>query len=162
MKHRKVELIPSGKPLLLVIDPSLVFPQILKATLRRADCEVEIIAFQQTEMAVFWLSGEMDRKKAGGKYPFTSPWDAYPELRHPTLVIVSLGFPIEERERIMDWFYVRSPTTKIITTSALIEEEVPDQDDYRDELYWRHVVSHLPQPVRVEEVIERVIPVLSS
>ena len=160
MKHRKVELIPSEKPLLLVVDPSRVFPQILNATLRRAGCEIEIIAFQKTEMAFFWLSGEMDREKAGGKYPFTSPWDVYPALRHSGLAIVSLGFPIQERERIMDWLYVRSPTTKIITTSA--EEELPDQDDCRDELYWQHVVSHLPRPVAVKDVVEQVVSVLSS
>jgi hypothetical protein len=157
MKHKKVELIPSEEPLLLVVDPSLVFPQILKAILRRIGSEIESVAFQQTEIAAFWLTGEMDREKAE-KYPFTSPWDAYPALRLPTIAIVSLGFPIEEQERIMDWLYVRSPTTKIITTSA--EEELHNLDNYRDELYWRHVVSHLPKPVTVENVVERVVTVL--
>ena len=63
MKHRKVKLLHSEHPLLLVFDPSLVFPPILKATLRRAGFEVDIVAFQQVEMAVFWLTGEMDREK---------------------------------------------------------------------------------------------------
>jgi hypothetical protein len=160
MKHRKVKLLHSDAPLLLVVDPSLVFPLILKTTLRRAGFEADIVAFQQAEMAIFWLTGEMDREK-GKKYPFTSPWDAYPALRLPTSAIVSLDFPIDERERVMDWLYVKSHRTKIITTSTSTEEE-HNQDESRDELYWRHVVSHLPQPIMVEEVSERVIPVLYS
>jgi hypothetical protein len=159
MKHKKLGLVKVEKSLLLVVDPSLVVAQILNVTLRRAGCEVEIVSFQQTEAAIFWLSGEMDRTKAK-KRPLATPWDRYPALSPPTIAIVSLGFPIDEQEHIMDWIYVHFRPTKIITTSTV--EELHALDDSRNELYWRHVVSHLPQPVTVEEVIERVVAVLHS
>ena len=66
------------KPFLMVLDPSLVFLQILKVALRRAGYEVEVVSFQQTEMATLWLSGEMDKKKAV-KRPLATPWDTYPD-----------------------------------------------------------------------------------
>jgi hypothetical protein len=147
------------KPFLMVLDPSLVFLQILKVALRRAECEVEMVSFQQTEMATLWLSGEMDKKKAA-KRPLATPWDEYPALRPPTIAIVSLGLPPHEREVVMDRLYLLSRDTKIITTST--KEELLGLEDRWDEVYWRRVVSHLPQPVTVEDVIERVVAVLHS
>jgi hypothetical protein len=147
------------KPFLMVLDPSLVFLQILKVALRRAECEVEMVSFQQTEMATLWLSGEMDKKKAA-KRPLATPWDEYPALRPLTIAIVSLGLPPDEREVVMDRLYLLSRDTKIITTST--KEELLGLEDRWDEVYWRRVVSHLPQPVTVEDTIERVVAVLHS
>ena len=79
--------------------------------------EVEMVSFQQTEMATLWLSGEMDKKKAA-KRPLATPWDTYPDLRPPTIAIVSLGLPPDEREVVMDRLYLLSRDTKIITTST--------------------------------------------
>jgi hypothetical protein len=152
-----MKLIKPEKPLLLVVDPSLVLAQILNVTLRRAGCEIEMVSFQQTEIAIFWLSGEMDRAKAV-KRPLATPWDSYPDVRHPTIVIVSLGFSPDERERVLDRIYCLSRAIKIITTST--KEELLDQGDHWDERYWTRVVSHLPKPVTVEDVIERVVTVL--
>ena len=45
-----------------------------------------------------------------------------------------------------------------MTTSTY--EELLGQEDRWDEAYWRHVVSHLPKPVTVESVVERVVAVL--
>ena len=93
------------KPLLLIVDPTTTFPLILAVALRRAGCQdVEIVSFQKTAMAAFWLSGKMDQTKAA-KYPFVSPWDAYPALRLPTLAIVHLAFPADEREEVLDRLY---------------------------------------------------------
>ena len=154
-----MKLKPLDPPLILVVDPALTFPLILKAVLRRADCsEVEVVAFPTPELAIFWLNGEMDEKKT--KYPFGSPWDAYPARRRPTIAIVSLSFSLDERDRIMDWLYVHYRSTKIITTST--DEEVHALGDDRDELYWRRVVSHLPRPARDTDVIEQVLPLLLS
>ena len=154
-----MKLQPLEKPLLFVVDPAPTFPLILSATLRRAECtEIEIAAFQTTDMATSWLSGTMDQKKA--TYPFTSPWDAYPTLRHPTIAIVSLSFSPDERNRVMDRLYCQSPKTSVITTST--QEEYLAMDDSWDEVYWRRVVSHLSRPARDTDVIERVIPFLAS
>ena len=154
MKPEKNEL-----PLLLIVDPSLIFSQFLKVTLRRIGREVEIASFQQTATAISWLSGEMDKKKAA-KRPLATPWDEYPALRPPTIAIVSLGLPPHEREVVMDRLYLLSRDTKIITTST--KEELLGLEDRWDEVYWRRVVSHLPQPVTVDDVIERVVAVLHS
>lgn len=153
-----MKLQPLDPPLLLIIDPAPTFPRIVSVILRRADCPVEVIAFQTTELAIFWLSGNMDTKKA--TYPFCSPWDAYPPLRRPTIAIMSLSFSLDERDLVMDWLYVHHRSTKIITTST--DEEVHALGDDRDELYWRHVVAHLPRPTRSTEVIERVTAALVS
>ncbi|MBA2678651.1 MAG: hypothetical protein H0U76_09710 [Ktedonobacteraceae bacterium] len=157
--NKKVELIHAEKPLLLVVDPSPVFLGIIKAALRRAGCEVKSVSFQQTEKATFWLSGAMDREKAE-KYPYPTSWDHYPALSNPVLAIINLGFPLDDRERVMDWLYVHHHTTKIITTST--KEELLALGDDRDELYWRLVVSHLSQPITGEAVLEQVVPVLCS
>ena len=155
-----MKLQPLDPPLLLIVDPAPTFPLILKAILRRASCdEVEVVTFPQPEQAIFWLSGQMDQEKAT-KYPFFSPWDECPALRRPMIAIVSLSFPLDERDRIMDWLYVRYRATKIITTST--DEEVHALGDDRDELYWRRVVSNLPRPARDTDVVERVIPFLTS
>jgi hypothetical protein len=155
-----MKLKPFDPPLILVVDPASTFPLILKAVLRRADCsEVEVVAFPTPEQAIFWLSGEMDQEKAT-KYPFFSPWDEYPALRRPMIAIVSLSFPLDERDRIMDWLYVRYRATQIITTST--DEEVHALGDDRDELYWRRVVAHLPRPAQSTEVIELVVAALAS
>ena len=147
------------KPFLMVLDPSLVFLQILKVALRRAGYEVEMVSFQQTEMATLWLSGEMDKKKVA-KRPLVTPWDEYPALRPPTIAIVSLGLPPDEREMVMDRLCLLSRDIKIITTST--KEELLSLEGRWDEVYWRRVVSHLPQPVTIEDVIERVVAVLHS
>lgn len=153
-----MKLQPLEKPLLLVVDPAPTFPLILNVILRRADCtKVEVVAFQTTELATFWLSGEMDRRKAT-KYPFVSPWDASPTLRPPTMAIVSLCFPPDERDRVMDRLSCQFPKTAVITTST--REEYLAMDDRWDEVYWRRVVSHLPRPTRDTDVIERVTPLL--
>jgi hypothetical protein len=157
MIHKIVELVKAEKPLLLVVDPSLVVAQILNVTLRRAGCEVEMVSFQQTEAAIFWLSGEMDRTKAA-KRPLATPWDSYPDVRPPTIVIVSLSFSPDEREEVLYRVSCLSRTIKIITTST--KEELLDQDNDWRERYWTRVVSHLPQPITVEDVIERVVTVL--
>ena len=60
----------------------------------------------------------------------------------------------------MDRLYLLSRDTKIITTST--KEELLRLEGRWDEVYWRRVVSHLPQPVTVEDVIERVVAVLHS
>jgi hypothetical protein len=147
------------KPLLLIVDPTPTFPLILTVALRRAGQDIEIVSFQKTDMATFWLSGKMDQTKAA-KYPFASPWDACPPLRLPTLAVVHLAFPADERERVLDNLYCLSRTTKIMTTST--KEELLALDNRWDEVYWRQVVSHLPRPARDTDVIERVIPILTS
>jgi CheY-like chemotaxis protein len=159
MKQKKVELVPSEQPLLLVVDSSLVFLRILQAALRRAACDVEIVAFQEAAMADAWLSGTA-KEQQNVAYPFASPWDKYPEVRPPTIAIVSLGLPIDERDVVMDRLFVLSRETKIITTST--QEELLHQASHWDEGYWRHVVSHLPKPIRCEDVIERVITALHT
>ena len=158
MKHKKVELVETEKPLLLVFDPSPVFLRILEVILRRAECDVEIASFQELRMAKFWLSGQMDKQKAAW-LPFESPWDAYPALRPPTVAIVNLGFPTQIREDVLDWLRRLSGKTSIITTST--KETLLDQEEHWDEAYWHQVVAHLPQPVKVDDVVERVIAVLS-
>ncbi len=154
-----MKLKPFDPPLLLIVDPAPTFPLIMSAILRRADCLIESIAFQTTKLAIFWLSGEMDQEKAM-KRPLATSWDEYPPLRSPTVAIVSLSFSLDERDRVMDWLYVHARTTKIITTST--EEELQALGDYRDEMYWRHVVAHLSRPLTVEDVVERVVHALSS
>jgi hypothetical protein len=153
MKSEKNEF-----PFLLIVDPSLIFSQFLKVTLRRIGREVEIASFQQTATAISWLSGEMDKKKAA-KRPLATPWDEYPALRPPSIAIVSLGFPVDERNGVLDRLYCLSRNTKIITTST--KEELLDQESHWDEVYWTRVVAHLPKPVTVEDVVERVVAVLS-
>jgi hypothetical protein len=151
----KITLIPV--PFLLIVDPTPTFPLILKAMLRRAECpEVAIAAFQTTEQATFWLSGKMDQEKA--KYPFVSPWDAYPAFRPPTLAIVSLHFLPDERDHVMDRLYCCFPKTAILTTSTL--DAYRAMDNRWDEVYWRRVVSHLSRPAREIDVVERIAPLL--
>lgn len=148
------------KPLLLIVDPTPTFPLILTVALRRADCQdVEIVSFQKTDMATFWLSGKMDQTKAA-KYPFASPWDAYPALRLPTVAVVHLAFPADERERVLDNLYCLSRTTKIMTTST--KEELLALENRWDEVYWKQVVSHLPRPVTIPDMVERVTALLCS
>ncbi len=145
-------------PLLLIVDPAPTFPLIVSVILRRANCTAEVVAFQTTALATFWLNGKMDQKKAT-KRPLATAWDQYPTRRCPTIAIVSLSFSLDEREHVMDWLYVHCHTTKIITTST--DAELQELGDDRDEVYWRHVVSHLPRPTQDTDVIERVTPFLS-
>ncbi|MBA2391974.1 MAG: hypothetical protein H0V70_04435 [Ktedonobacteraceae bacterium] len=154
-----MKLYPLDPPLLLIVDSAPTFPLIVSVILRRAGCPVEVVAFQTPELAIFWLSGTMDEKKAT-KYPLGSPWDAYPPLRRPAIAIVSLHFPPDERDLVMDWLYVHSRRTKIITTAT--EEEMQAVGDDRDELYWRCVVAHLPRPARDTDVITHVTAALAS
>lgn len=148
------------KQLLMIVDLTLTFPLILTVALRRAGCQdIEIVSFQKTDMATFWLSGKMDQTKAA-KYPFGSPWDAYPTLRLPTLAIVHLAFPADERDRVLDRLYCLSRTTKIMTTST--KEELLALENRWDEVYWKQVVSHLPRPVTIPDMVERVTSLLCS
>jgi hypothetical protein len=154
-KKMKITLVPT--PLIVVVDQTSTFPLILNLALRRAACpEFTIAAFQTTELAACWLSGTMDQQKA--RYPFGSPWDAYPALRPPTIAIVSLHFLPDERDRVMDRLYCQFPKTAIITTST--QEAYLAMDDRWDEVYWRRVVSHLPRPAREADMIERITPLL--
>jgi hypothetical protein len=146
------------KPLLLIVDTTPTFPLILTIALRRAGCQnVEIVSFQKMAMATFWLSGKMDQTKAA-KYPFMSPWDTYPALRLPTLAVVHLAFPAHEHEEVLDRLYCFSRTTKIMTTST--KEELLALENHWDEVYWKQVVSHLPRPVTIPDMVERVTALL--
>jgi hypothetical protein len=143
-------------PFLLVIDPTPTFSTILKAVLRREGYEVEIVAFQQPGMAIFWLSGEMDRRKAA-KRPLASPWDEYPALKPPTVAIISLAFPTQVCNRMLALLLLQEPRAHLFTTSTMEELAASQSQEY-----WRHVVSHIPRPLKVDDVIERLIPFLQQ
>lgn len=142
------------KSLLLVVDPTPTFAPILKIALRRGGHEVETVAFQRTGMAVFWLSGQMDRRKAA-KRPLPSLWDDYPEFRPPTLAIVSLAFPAVACNRVLALLMLQEPRPHLVTTST--EEELAANQSYA---YWRHIAAHLPRPLIMDEVRQRLTPLL--
>ena len=139
-------------PFLLVVDPTPTFPTILKASLRRAGYEIEIVAFQQLGMAIFWLSGEMDRRKAA-KRPLASPWDEYPALKPPTVSIVSLAFPAQACNRLLGLLLLQEPRAHLFITSTMEELSASQSQEYL-----RHAVSHIPRPLIIDDVLERLIP----
>src|SRR5438876_3585720 len=55
-------------PFVVVLDPTRTFAPILKTILYREGHEVEIIAFYQPGMTLFWLSGEMEMQVKGAWY----------------------------------------------------------------------------------------------
>lgn len=151
---KKVELI--HKPFLLIVDPLPTFSKVLAALLRRAGHESEIIAFQEPQIAHLWLSGLMDCEKAE-KYPFTSPWDAYPPFRRPTLAVVNLAFPAKMRKQVLSTLWRQQVV--VVTTST---EEVLRRETCWDERYWSAVVTHILRPLRTEDVLERLLALLAS
>lgn len=144
------------KPVILVLDPTPTFPRILRAILRRNGYDAEVIAFQQPGVAIFWLSGKMDARKAA-KYPLPlPPWDRYPPRKPLTLAIVSLAFPAPSRTRVMTLLRLTDPRPHLFTTSTNEELAASERRDS-----WRHVVSHIPRPLTETDVIERLRQFLS-
>ena len=144
------------RPVILILDPSLTFSRILTVILNREGYDVEIVAFQEVGMALFWLSGEMDRRKT--HYPFVSPWDHYPVLKPSTLAIVSLAFPASHCNRILALLLLQElPRPHLFTTSSKEELSANQSQEY-----WRHVVSHIPRPLKVVDVLERLLPFLQE
>jgi hypothetical protein len=144
------------RPVLLILDPSLTFSRILTIILNREGYDVEIVAFQEVGMALFWLSGEMDRRKA--HYPFVSPWDHYPALKPSTLAIVSLAFPAHHCNHLLALLLLQEPPRPHLFTTSTKEELSVNQSQG----YWGHVVSHIPRPLKVADVLERLRPFLQK
>lgn len=146
-------------PLLLIVDPSTTLPPILKAILRRACQEMEIVSFQKTDQAIFWLSGAMDYRKAT-KYSLLSPWNAYPALKSPTIAIVSLDFPARQRDRMMALVCLQEPYPHLFTTSATKGHFICR--NLKSWKYRKHIVSHIPIPVNVDEMLRCLVPFIQQ